>query len=103
MASTASEKERLLDDACAVIEEMGGVGALLDDLTEFQDLAARMKKEYPCLIAKYPDRWVAVGGDGVRAVADSRDGVLNAIKSRGLCSDDVVIEFLDTNPPVLIV
>ena len=103
MASTTSEKEQLLDDACAAIEEMGGVGALLDDLTEFHDLAARMKKEYPCLIAKYPDKWVAMGRDGVQAVADSRDGVLNAIKSRGLCSDDFVIEFLETNPPVLIV
>ena len=69
---------------------------------EFHELDTLMRKEYARLMAKYPNRWVAMGKDGVQAVSDSRDEALNAIKGRGLRSDDV-IEFLDTNPPVLIV
>ena len=51
---------------------------------------------------RYPDRWVAFGGQGVVAVGETLCAVLDEVERLGLGRRDVVIEHLDTNPPVLI-
>ena len=43
-----------------------------------------------------------MGQKGVLAIGDSMDEVLREIESRGLNGADLVIEFLDTDPPLLI-
>ena len=73
MPLAENTKSRLLDDACAMIEDMGGVGGLIDDLDEFHELRARMIEDHSRLIDKYPDKWVASGKDGVLAVGESKD------------------------------
>ena len=102
MSSTDSVKQHLLDEACAVIEEMGGYGALIDDLAEFRELRARLTKEYPNLVGKYPDKWIAMGKDGVVAAGDTKGEVLEAVDKNGIARSDTVVEFIDTDPPVLI-
>ena len=42
------------------------------------------------------------GKDGVVVVGDSIDGVLKKADARGMKRGEVVIEFLDTDPPLLI-
>lgn len=93
---------QLIDEACAMIEEMGGVCGLIDDLAEFRKLRIHMSKEHAGLIEQYPDRWIAVGLDGLLAVGDSEDEVFQALDGKGIPRSDVVVEFLDTDPPVLI-
>ena len=102
MSSPTSPRSELLDQACAMIEEMGGARSLIDDLTEFQQLRNRMSEDRAGLIEKYPDMWVAVGLHGLLAVGDSEDEVHRALDERGIPRSDVVVEFLDTDPPVLI-
>ena len=102
MSSTDSVKQQLLDDACAVIEEMGGSGALIDDLAEFRKLRSRLTKEHPYLMEKYPDKWIAMGKDGVVAAGDTKGEVFQAVDRRGIVRSDTVVEFIDTDPPVLI-
>ena len=85
-----------------MIEEMGGARKLIDDLAEFRQLRIRMSEEHTGLIEQYPCRWVAVGLDGLLAVEDSEDEVLKAIYDKGIPRSDVVVEYLDTDPPVLI-
>ena len=100
--SSPTSPAHLLDQANAMIEEMGGARKLIDDLAEFQQLRIRMTKEHAALIEKFPDQWVVVGLDGLLAVGNSEDEVLQAIDDRGIVRSDVVVEFLDTDPPVLI-
>lgn len=97
-----STKEKLLDDACAMIEEMGGVGVLIDDLTRFHKLHVLIANEHASLIEKYPGKWVAMGEGGVVAAGDSKDEALDAIERRGIRRLDAIVEFMDTDPPVLI-
>ena len=96
------EESGLLDEACAMIEEMGGVGALVEGLAEFQELHANMNSQRPYLVEKYPDKWVAVGMNGVLAVEDSEEKALQAAENQGVHSSDVLVEFMDTDPPALI-
>ena len=98
----AGTKQKLLDEACAMIEEMGGVGVLIDDLEMSRKLYVRMANEHASLIKKYPDKWVAMGEGGVVAAGDSKDEALDAIEHRGIRRLDAVVEFMDTDPPVLI-
>ena len=97
-----SPKTQLLDDACVVVEEMGGLSALIDDLTEFRKLHTRLTNERRHLLEKYPDRWVAMGRDGVVAAGATRAEVLEAVDKSGTARSDTVVEFIDTDPPVLI-
>ena len=85
-----------------VIEGLGGVKALMDEMDEYHQIVARMRKERPSLMERYPDKWVTMGQEGVLAVGDSMDEVLREVEARGLNGTDVEIEFMDTDPPLLI-
>ena len=85
-----------------VIEGLGGAKALMDEMEEYHEIVAYMRKKRPSLMERHPDKWAAMGQEGVLAVGDSIDEVLSEVESRGLHGADVVIEFLDTAPPLLI-
>ena len=102
MSQTDSSRQQLLDDACAMIDEMGGPSALIDDLAEFRQLRALVTKEHPRLMRDYPNKWVAMGKDGVVAAGNTREEVIEAIDRKGIARSETVFEFIDTDPPVLI-
>ena len=102
MALTPNVKKQLIEDTCAMIEEMGGVGALHERLEQFQRAADRMFNERETLTEKHPDKWVAMGKDGPLAIGDSLDEVIEEVESQGMRAGEVMIEFLDSDPPVLI-
>ena len=85
-----------------MIEEMGGARALVEGLREYHEIVVRMRRERVALMEEHPNRWVAMGKNGVLAVGDSMDAVLDEVEGRGIRSGDIVIEFLDTDPPLLI-
>ena len=43
-----------------------------------------------------------MGKEGVLAVGDSIDSVLEEVESQGYRCSEIAVEFLDTSPPVLI-
>ena len=85
-----------------VIEGLGGAKALMDEMDEYHEIVARMRKERPSLVERHPDKWVAMGQKGVLAIGDSMDEVLREVESRELHGADVVIDFLDTDSPLMI-
>ena len=85
-----------------VIEGMGGPRAIHEDLLEFRRLVDRLWEQQDELMEKYPDKWVALSMDGVVSVGDSWRAVLDEVDRLGLRRGDVVINHLDTNPPILI-
>lgn len=84
-----------------IIEEAGGFQAFSKQMDDFRDCQIRLDKERAALTEKYPDKWVAMGKDGVAAVSDSQLGLLAEIDEQGLRRDAVAIRRLDTNPPLL--
>ena len=70
-----------MDKDCVkeVIEGLGGAKALMDEMGEYHQIVARMKKERLRLVERHPDKWVAMGKEGVIAVGDSMDEVLREV------------------------
>ena len=85
-----------------VIGSVGGVRALREGNEEFHEVILRMDKEYDSLIKNHPDKWVAVGKDGVLAVGDSMEDVFAEVESAGLSGSEFEVAFLDSEPPDLI-
>ena len=85
-----------------IIESLGGAKVLMNEMDEYQEVITRMREERPNLVVSYPDQWVAMRREGVLAVGNSMDEVLGQVETLGVHTADVVIEFMDTDPPVLI-
>ena len=84
------------------IRGLGGVNALRERKDEFHLVVVRMDQERASLMDKYPNKWVAVGRDGVLAVADSMEDVFSEIESAGLSGSEFEVEYMDSDPPDLI-
>ena len=104
MPETASGGRRPMDDADvqAIIDHLGGVEALQEGREEFHEAVLRMNRERGALMEMYPDKWVAVGRNGVIAVADSLEEVFARVESAGLRDSEFEVEFLDTDPADLL-
>ena len=85
-----------------VIEEAGGFQAFSKQMGDFRDCQNRLDKERAALMEKYPDKWVAMGKDGVAAVSDSQLGLLADIDGQRLSRNSVDIDHLDTDPTPLL-
>ena len=75
----------------------GAVGALLEGREESHKAVLRMNRERGALMELYPDQWVAVGRNGVIAVAGSLEDVFARVESVGLRDSEFEVEFLDTD------
>ena len=104
MTDTTNQYGSLCDPeyVMKVIEGMGGPRAIHEDLLEFRRLVDRLWGQQDELMKKYPDKWVALSMDGVVSVGDSRRALLDEVNRLGLQRRDVVIDHLQTNPPILI-
>ena len=72
-------------------------------MDEYHDIVVRMRNERCVLMKEYPNQWVAMGKDGVVAVGNSIDYVLSKAEALGLKGGQTVVtEYLDTDPPGLI-
>ena len=104
MTTLANRPDPPFDEAYVmkVVGDLGGPKAILDDLGDFRQLVDRLWEERSELMGRYPDKWVAVGMDGLVAAGDSMSDVLDEVENLGLRSRDVVVDHLQTDPPVLI-
>ena len=59
----------------------------------------RMWDERESLTEKYPGKWILMGEDGILALGESLEKVIAEIDSRGISRDEIVVEYLDSNPP----
>lgn len=92
---TADEFEEML-------AELGGVEALRDDPNDFRKAVNRLWIERDALIEKHPNRWVSMGKEGVVSIGDSIEEVVSATETKGISTADVVVEYLDPDPEMLI-
>lgn len=104
MSDTEITLEKLKDEEYVreLVEEMGGPEAIIEGLREYGLIVERMWAERAALTEAHPNQWVAMGKDGVVSIGDSIDSVIEDAAGKGLRGSDLVIEFLDTDPPLLI-
>jgi hypothetical protein len=104
MSDTAITIEKLKDEEYVreIVEGLGGAKAIVEGIREYHKIVVRMRNERASLMEEHPNRWVAMGREGVVAIGDSIDAVIEDAKAQGLQGSDLVIEFLDTDPPILI-
>ena len=81
---------------------MGGPNAWDDGMAEFYKAATRLWDEYDTLVEKYPDKWVAMGKDGVLEVYGSLKEAHSAAELARSHGSQCVIEFLNSDPEPLI-
>ena len=90
------------EEKAKLIERLGGAEALKQSSLDFQQVSARLQQERKSLLQKYPRKWVLMSKDGLLAVGDTYDEVRNFAESKGLRRPKVIAEYLDPNPPPLI-
>ena len=76
--------------------------AKMERMLEYRRLASRMRREIASLTEQYPNQWVAMAADGELLVGNSMDEILAAMVEKGISNDNVVIEFLDSDPAMTI-
>ena len=69
--------------------------ALRDDSNDFREAAGRFIEIRAQLTEEHPNKWIAMGKDGVIAVSDSLDESITATSAKGISTADVTIEYLD--------
>ena len=89
-------------DIAQIVEEFGGVAALVERIDEHERLTSLMQKEIESLPETADDRWVAMGCDGVLETGNSLEEALSKIEAKELADKTVIVEFLNAEPEVLI-
>ena len=84
------------------VEELGGPTVWDDGMAEFYKASTRLWDEYDALVEKYPDKWVAMGQDGLLAVCDSAKEAYSAAELVRSHGSQCVIEFLNSDPEPLV-
>ena len=68
---------------------------LRDDSNDFREAACRFIEIRAQLTEEHPNKWIAMGKDGVIAVGDSIEEVVAVTRAKGINTADVTIEYLD--------
>ena len=90
------------DDFDDLLVHLGGAEALRDDPNDFREAVNRLWNERESLIENHPERWVSMGKDGEVSIGDSIEEVVAATEAKGVSTADVIVEYLDPEPEMLI-
>ena len=97
LARIPSEEEK-----AELIERLGGAEAIRQSLAEFGEVMDRLLQDRKVLIEQYPNKWVLMSKDGPLAFGDTFEEVREYARANGLGNPHVVIEYLDPDPPLMI-
>ena len=85
-----------------LIERLGGIEAIRQSLADFREVTNRFLQDEKVLIEQYPNKWAIVGKDGLIAAVDSLEEAGEYARANGLKNPHFVIEYLDPDPPLLV-
>ena len=104
ITATIHQEEPLSDNFELLMKAIADAGGVREYFELDRDHGAPsrlLQDQWAELMEKYPDRWVVMGDDGLVCVADSLDEALAEVDRRGISRRHTEIEFMDTNPPIL--
>ena len=90
------------EETAELIERLGGAEALKKSFADFREVTNRFLQDKKVLIEQYPNKWVLMGKDGPLALGDTFEEVREYARANGLGNPHVVIEYLDPDPPLMI-
>ncbi len=86
----------------SILEDVGGVEGLLEGFREYDELMDSFEDNYSSLLEEYPDQWIVWTIDGVIAHSNDHEDMFEVVSRKGLNTRQATVEFLDTDPPVMI-
>lgn len=85
-----------------VLGRLGDPARVIDDLDRYREAVSRLASQRTRLTRKHPERWVAVHGGEVVAVATTVEELLRQVDEKGLPRRDVIIQFLTRKPYIMV-
>ena len=86
------------EDAKRLLEEFGDPVEALARIEKAEKLFKRLDAERKELVKIYPDQWVAMSEDGVVAAADTMDEMFRLVREKGIRTEDVYHDYMNTKP-----
>ena len=83
-------------------DQLGGGTAVAGRTSAFRKANARLWEDHSVLMEKYLGQWVAVGADGLIDHSESAEDLVEVVEGRGFDASGYVLQFLDPDPPSLI-
>lgn len=90
------------EEEAELIERMGGAEALKKSFADFREVTNRFEQDRKVLIEQHPNKWAIVGKDGLIAALDTRSEAGEYARSKALETSHFIIQYLDPDPPALI-
>jgi hypothetical protein len=90
------------DDANSILDQLGDPADVARELREFRRAARSLSDQYPQLVDRYPDQWVAIFNGKVRAHGQSFQDVMEQIEREGLPRERTVVRFMDKSDRAMI-
>ena len=87
-------EEQLYND---IVNEAGGLAAMMDKMKERHALLRKMDAEYDDLLERYPNQWVAVSSNGVAACADTLKGLFAELREKRISIEDVYHDYMSVD------
>ena len=91
---TKDDKEFCLD----ALSKDKSASAVIKGLQDFSQRFKLLEAKREELAAQFPDKWVAIAGEGQVIAADTLEGLLAALDSKGIHRDGTPIAFLESKP-----
>ena len=85
-----------------IIEKMGGPTQIRADLEAHEAVLRYFHEHEEELIAQHPQKWAAVALEGVVAVGDDMVDVWDRAKKQGYRNANCLLQYLDPDPPALL-
>ena len=93
------QESRILDE---VLESVGGVEALHERMDRFERVMRHFFDHKAEWTEQFPHRWVVVTEDGVFADTALLEDALELASKANLQSSDFTVQFLNPDPPMLL-
>lgn len=98
MTNAAKSPADMDNSAELIIEALGGAKGVRTIIEDRKSMFVEFWAAHSSLLEQHPDKWIAWGKQGVLGVSDSQEGLLSEIRSKNIAANDVMVEFLDTDP-----
>ena len=86
----------------ALIERLGGIEALKKSFADFREVTNRFGQDRKVLVKQHPNKWAIVSKDGLIVALDTLEEAAAFARKSNLESSQFIIQYLDPDPPTLI-
>ncbi len=102
MAWTPEEREKYFQEAVERWSDPAYAAKMRQRERALLAALNRINQDFDSLLERFPEKWVAVGKDGLLAVGDTPDEVVQDVDRQGFRRWEYTLEHLETDPVPLL-